>query len=137
MNNVTIMGRLGQDPEIRSTQTGLRIANFSVATNRRDKEKTTDWHRCTAFDKQAELIAEHLKKGSQILLTGEIQYGSYEKNGIKMNTADIVVRSFEFVGSARDNQGQSAQQPVAQPAQQAPAQQAPATAAPIEDDIGF
>ena len=104
MNKCILIGHLGADPEVRYSADGLAIANFSVATNEGSGEKKrTEWHRCVAFKRSAELISEHLRKGSSIALEGRIQTRSYEKDGIKRYTTEIVVDRFEFVGSKNDN----------------------------------
>ncbi len=104
MNKVIIMGNLGQDPDIRYMPSGRGVVNLSVATNRSWKDKDTgeqqdetSWHRCVAFGKTAEIINEHFKKGRKILLEGRLRYGSYEKDGVKHYTTEIVIDRFEFV----------------------------------------
>lgn len=104
MNKVIIMGNLGQDPEQRWMPSGQAVTNISVATSRKWKDKTTgepqeetSWHRCVAFGKTAETIAQYFKKGNKIMLEGRLKYGSYEKDGHKNYTTDIVIDRFEFV----------------------------------------
>ncbi len=87
MNVVHIMGRLGGDPDTFSAG-----CKFSVATNRKSKgEEVTDWHRVTVFGKQADFAAKYFKKGSLVIVTGEIHYSTYEKDGHQMRGVDIVV----------------------------------------------
>ena len=104
MNNVTIYGRLGQDVEVKDLGNDNSVANFSVATSRKyfskkeDKHvEETQWHRCSAFGKTGTTIAQYLKKGDPILLTGRIEYRKYEKDGISMTATNILVDRFEFV----------------------------------------
>ncbi len=104
MNKVILMGNLGQDPDTRYMPDGRAVTQISVATNRSWKDKQsgeqkdeTSWHRCVAYGPQAETIAEHFTKGRKILIEGRIKYGSYEKDGVKMYTTDIVIDRFEFV----------------------------------------
>ena len=106
MNKVIIMGNLGQDPDTRYMPSGSAVTQISVATNRswKDREsgeqKTeTDWHRCVAYGKTAEIIGEHFTKGRRILIEGRIKYGKYEKDGHTNYTTDIVIERFEFVES--------------------------------------
>jgi single-strand DNA-binding protein len=80
MNKVILCGRIGQDPEVRFTQAGLAIANVSLATNKSVKNKQTgqwedtpEWHRLVFFDRKAEVIKEYTRKGSMILVEGELQ----------------------------------------------------------------
>lgn len=104
MNKVIIMGNLGQDPDTRYMPSGSAVTQISVATNRSWKDKEsgqqkdeTSWHRCVAYGKTAEIIAEHFTKGRKILIEGRLKYGNYEKDGITRYTSDIVIDRFEFV----------------------------------------
>lgn len=107
VNKAIILGRLGQNPEISYTQSGLAVCKFSMATSRKQKgEEVTQWHRCTAFDKTGELISKYVSKGDMLYIEGEITYGQYEKDGVTRYTTDIIVREFNFIGGG-DNQGQS------------------------------
>ena len=107
MNKVIICGNLGNDPDTRYMPSGQAVTQISVATNRSWKDKDTgekkdevSWHRCVAFGKTAETIAEYFKKGRKILLEGRLKYGSYEdRDGIKRYTTDIYIDRFEFVES--------------------------------------
>ena len=109
------MGRLTRDPEVRySANTQLANARFSVAVDRRlSKEKrmeaennnqpTADFINCVAFGRTAEVIGQYFHKGNRIAITGHIQTGSYEKDGQRIYTTDVVVDSFDFVESNKDN----------------------------------
>lgn len=107
MNVVCLVGRLTRDPEIRTTQSGTSVLNFSVAVDRPFKNKSTgeydaDFPSCVAFDKTAEFIEKYFRKGQRIGLTGRLQTGSYDhKDGHKVYTTDIVVDRAEFVESKR------------------------------------
>lgn len=96
INKVTILGNLGNDPEIRTTNTGSTIANLSVATTDSYKDKSgnwqenTEWHRIILWDRLAERASQYLKKGSKVYIEGKLKYGSYEKDGITRYTTDIV-----------------------------------------------
>ena len=116
MNNVSLMGRLTRDPEVRySANTQLANARFSVAVDRRlSKEKrmeaennnqpTADFINCVAFGRTAEVIGQYFHKGNRIAITGHIQTGSYEnQQGQRVYTTDVVVDSFDFVESNKDN----------------------------------
>lgn len=89
-----IIGRLGQDPELRYTADGQAVAKFSVATDRRVKpgsDPVTDWHAIVCFQRQAEFAAQYLTKGRLLFLQGEIRYSTWEdKEGKKHRTAEIV-----------------------------------------------
>ena len=102
MNIVTLLGRVGQTPETSYTQAGMAICKFSLATNKKVKgEDQTSWHRCVSFSKTAELIEKYVGKGDQLGIEGEIQYGSYEKDGITRYTTDIIVNRIHFVGGGK------------------------------------
>ena len=115
MNSVSLMGRLTRDPEVRYTaNTQMANARFVVAVNRKlSKEKrqeaenngypTADFISCMAWGKTAENIGNYFHKGNRIAVTGHIQTGSYEKDGQRIYTTDVVVDSFDFVESNKDN----------------------------------
>ena len=102
MNNVQLVGRLYNIPEIRYTAGGISIVRFGVACQRRfvkDGQPDADFINCIAFGKTAEFIEKYFTKGQRIGLVGRIQTGSYEKDGTKRYTTDIVVENVEFVES--------------------------------------
>ena len=116
MNSVSLMGRLTRDPELRYTaNTQMANARFVVAVNRKlSKEKrqeaenngypTADFISCMAWGKTAENIGNYFKKGQRIAVSGHIQTGSYEnQQGQRIYTTDVVVDSFDFVESNKDN----------------------------------
>ena len=128
MNQVTLIGRVGKDPDVKYSQSGTAVCNFSLATSKKIKgEDQTQWHRCVAFGKTAEIISEYVSKGDQFAVSGEINYGSYDKDGTTVYTTDIIVFQFDFI-SGKKEQGQP--EPQRQPQQQ---QQTP----PEQDDIPF
>jgi single-strand DNA-binding protein len=106
VNKAIILGRLGQNPEISYTQSGLAVCKFSIATSRKQKngQEVTQWHRCTAFDKAGELIAKYVSKGNMLYIEGEINYSQYEKDGVTKYSTDIIVREFNFIGSGDGSQ---------------------------------
>lgn len=92
MNNLNLIGNLGGDPEIRYMESGLCIAKFSLAFNRLEKgEKTTDWFDVTAFGKTAETIANYVKKGSQIGITGSLRQEKWVDRESGGNRSKVVV----------------------------------------------
>lgn len=114
LNNVSLVGRLTRDPELRYTNQGLSIAKFSIAVDRRfkkDGDQSADFPNITAFGKTAEFIEKYFSKGQRIGLTGRIQTGSYEKeDGTKVYTTDVIAENVEFVESksqSNNNQGNS------------------------------
>lgn len=96
LNQATIVGRLGNDPESRFTQSGDAVCNFNMATTERWKDKSgekqekTEWHRIVLFGKVAEIAGEYLKKGSECLIQGKLQTREWEKDGVKRYTTEIV-----------------------------------------------
>jgi len=105
VNKVIILGNMGRDPEITYTQSGMAVCKFSLATSKKKKsgEEVTSWHRCTAFDKRGEAIGNYVKKGKQLYIEGELQYGQYEKDGVTRYTTDIIVNNFTFVSGKTDS----------------------------------
>ena len=140
LNKVTLIGNLGQDPEITHANSGLAIAKFSLATSDArpdaDGNVKTEWHRVVAFGKTAEYIENWIKKGATICVEGRIQYGKYEnKEGQTVYTTDIICNNLINLTKREDNGGgnnnyqksngysqpqQQQSAPQAQPQQKAP-----------------
>lgn len=103
MNKWIGMGRLTRDPEVRYSQSGSVVANFSVAIDRRykrDGETTADFFNCTAFGKTGEFVEKYLRKGIKVVIEGELQNNNYEdKNGTKHYSVQIIVNQIEFAES--------------------------------------
>lgn len=100
MNKAILIGRLTKDADIRQTTSGTMVAKFTLAIDRRKKEdgtKETDFISCQAWGKRAELIEKYVHKGDKIGLCGQIRTGSYEKDGRKVYTTDVVVDELEFL----------------------------------------
>lgn len=106
MNKVILIGRLTKDPELNfASGTGTAVARFSLAVTRPFKKDETDFINCIAFGKTGEIIAQYLTKGRQLAVTGSIRTGSYDaKDGTKKYTTDVVVDSFEFLGTGQGQQ---------------------------------
>ena len=101
MNKVILTnGRLVKDVELKGT-IALQIARFTVAVNRQFKKDEADFINCVAFGKKAETIERFFKKGSPINIEGRLQTGSYEKDGVKHFTTDVIVDNFEFAASSK------------------------------------
>ena len=101
MNKVILTnGRLVKDVELKGT-IAFQIARFTVAVNRQFKKDEADFINCVAFGKKAETIEKFFKKGSPINIEGRLQTGSYEKDGVKHFTTDVIVDNFEFVASSK------------------------------------
>lgn len=108
MNNVSLIGRLTADPELRRTQSGLATTRFTVAVDRRfakqGEERQTDFINIVAWRQTAEFICKYFTKGQRIALTGSIQTGSYTANdGTKRYTFDVVADSVEFTEKKQQN----------------------------------
>lgn len=100
MNNVTLIGRLGKDPELSTTATGTARVTFSIAVDRisKDKEKTVDWIPITAWDKQATLCDKYLVKGSKVGIVGRIQSRTFDdRNNYRRTVVEVVATSVEFL----------------------------------------
>jgi single-strand DNA-binding protein len=108
MNKVIISGRLTKDPEVRYTQSGKAVASFTVAVNRRfsKEQQTTDFINCVAWDKLAEICADHIVKGSQVIVEGRLQVRTYDaQDGTKRYVTEIVASEVKFMGSKPDKSG--------------------------------
>ena len=114
MNKTMIIGNLGNDPEIRSTQDGIPVATFSVATTERwkdaegNKQEQTDWHRVVAWRGLAEVCGEHLNKGSKVYIEGKLRTRKWEdQDGNARYTTEIIARELEMLGGGQQNNGGS------------------------------
>lgn len=105
MNNVSLVGRLTKDPELKTTQSGLSVCRFTVAVDRPySKDRQADFISCIAWRKTAEFIDSYFSKGQRIALTGSIQTGSYtDKDGKTVYTTDINVSNVEFCESKKQS----------------------------------
>jgi len=110
LNSVHLIGNLGADPETRTTASGTVVCNLRIATTSTVKRGTefveeTDWHRVVVFGKQAESCGRILRKGRQVSIVGRIKYGSYEKDGVKHYTTEVLADRVLFLGGARSDGG--------------------------------
>lgn len=111
MNMQLLIGRLGQDPDVRFTADGTTVATLSLATTTSWKDKQTGerkekaiWHRCVMFGAKAEVAQNHFKKGMRLYIEGETQHKEYtDKEGIKRYSTEVRVESFEFLSSKNEN----------------------------------
>lgn len=105
MNKVILIGRITKDLELRQTTSGTSVLRFTVAVDRysKDKENDADFISCIAFGKNAEFIGKWFSKGQMIALEGSIKTGSYEKDGRKVYTTDIIVNHASFCGDRQTN----------------------------------
>ena len=112
MNKCFLVGRLVRDCELRFSQSGVAIATFTLAVDRQFKnaqgEKESDFIQVKAFKKLAELCGEYLSKGKQCAVIGSIQTGSYEKEGRKIYTTDVIADEVQFLSPKENSQGSPA-----------------------------
>lgn len=114
INRVTLLGNVTRDPELKYTQGGTAICNLNIATNRSIK-KGDDWedvpsfHRIKVWGKLGEAASKFLSKGSKVYIEGRLQYGSYEKDGQKHYTTDIIAS--EVIGMSQGQGGQTSDEP--------------------------
>ena len=106
INKAILVGNLGRDPEVRYTPSGTAVANFTVATTDRWKDKTTgemkeqtEWHRIVAWGRLGEICGEYLSKGRQVYIEGRLQTRSWEKDGVTRYTTEIVAQEMKMLGS--------------------------------------
>ncbi len=119
INKVILVGNLGRDPEIRSTASGVPVANLSLATNRRwkdrdgNRQEKTEWHRIVVFGRQAEVAGQYLTRGRQIYVEGRIQTRSWEdpQTGETRYATEIVCENFQMLGG-RGSNGDARPEPV-------------------------
>lgn len=115
INKAILIGRLGRDPELKSTQSGNSICKLSVATSRTwtnkqtgERQEETEWHKVTVFGKSAEHCANYLAKGRQVYVEGRIKTDSYEgKDGAKRYSTGIIADTVQFLGGREDGEGGS------------------------------
>ncbi len=106
INKVILIGRLGNDPEVRYTPDGTAVANFSIATSdewtdkaTNEKKERTEWHRIVAWRRLGEICGEYLSKGRQVYVEGKLQTRSWEKDGVTRYTTEIVASDVQFLGA--------------------------------------
>lgn len=124
LNHCTFIGRLGQDPEQRTTTSGLTVTSFSIACNWRTKNaEGAEWVRCNAWDKLGDICAQYLHKGSQVFISGPMRTRKWtDGQGIERYSTEIAVRDMQMLDSA-PQQAPARQQEPQQAPQQAPARQ--------------
>ena len=159
VNKVILIGNCGRDPEIRYLPSGSAVANVTLATSTKRKDKTsgetiedTQWHRITFYDRLAEIAGEYVKKGRPIYVEGRLKYGKFtNKDGVEQNTCDIIATEMQLLGSREgmgnpsgEDSGGGYARPSAPASRPAPAAARPAPAAKpssgfddMDDDIPF
>ena len=110
VNKVILVGNCGRDPEVRYLPSGQAVANVSVATSSRRKDKNsgemiedTQWHRVTFYDRLAEIAGEYVKKGRPIYVEGRLKYGKYtDQAGVEKSTVDIIATELQLLGGRKE-----------------------------------
>lgn len=118
VNKCILVGNLGQDPDTKSTPSGVSVCTLSVATSRTWKDKQgqkqdeTEWHRVIVWDKAAEFCGNYLKKGSKVYVEGRLATRKWEKDGVTMYTTEIIAQTVQnLTPRSADDQQQNNQQP--------------------------
>jgi len=148
VNKVILIGNCGRDPEIRYLPSGQAVANVSIATSTRRKDKNsgemieeTQWHRVTFYDRLAEIAGEYVKKGRPIYVEGRLKYGAYtdKTTGVEKNTVDIIATELQLLGAREGMGAPSDDTDGGAPRRAAPASRAPAPAGKpaAKADSGF
>lgn len=117
-NKIVIVGRVGQDPELKALNTGDKVCKFSVATSRKwnnkngELQEETEWHNVVFWNKPAEIIAQYIKKGSLILVDGRVQTNTYEKDGVTMYRTQIIGETFQLPPRSLSGNNRDEDEPV-------------------------
>ena len=138
VNKVILIGNCGRDAEVRHLPSGQPVANVSLATTTRRKDRTTgemvedtQWHRITFYERLAEVARDYVKKGRAIYVEGRLKYGKYTDNqGVERNTVDIIATDLTLLGGSREG-GDGGGYQGGGPAYQKPAPRAAAPTAPV------
>lgn len=117
LNNTTLVGRLTKDPDLKYTQSGKAVAQFTLAVTRdfknADGEYDADFINCVMWGKPAEMLADRVKKGERISLAGRIQTRNYENNdGQRVYVTEVVANTFHFLETKGGNGGNNQQRPI-------------------------
>jgi len=102
VNRVILVGNAGSDPDVRDTSAGSTVAHLSLATNRvfqqnGQEQSKTEWHRLTFWGGAAQTVERWVRKGTRMYVEGRIEYGSYDRDGVTIPTADVIVQEFVFL----------------------------------------
>ena len=111
VNKVILLGRLGRDPELRTTTSGNSVCNFSVATSENwndkqtgEKQERTEWHNIVVWGKLAEICAQYLSKGAQAYIEGKLQTTKYtDKENVERYKTEVVAQTVQFIGGKSDS----------------------------------
>jgi single-strand DNA-binding protein len=109
LNKVAVMGHVGRDPEVKHMSSGEAVVNISIAATEKWKDKETgekkehtEWVRCMAFGRQAEIIGEYVLKGDPLYIEGKMRTRKYDKDGVDHYTTEVIVSSMQLIGGRKD-----------------------------------
>lgn len=112
VNKAIIVGNVGNDPEVRYMPNGNAVANVSIATsdtwkdrNTGEQQERTEWHRVVFFNRLAEIVEQYVKKGSKLYIEGRLQTRSWEQDGVKRYTTEIVANEMQMLDSRGEGGG--------------------------------
>ena len=125
LNHVTLVGRVGRDPELRRTPNGTAITNMSLATSETwkdkqsgEKKEATEWHRIVFYDRQAEVAEQYAKKGAMVLVQGSLKTRKWtDKDGVEKYTTEIQARELKLLSRPSEGGGAPAPAPAPRPQQ--------------------
>ena len=143
VNRVILVGRLGKDPEIRSTPSGTTVAKFTIATDERytdragEKQERTEWHNIVAWSKLAEICGQYLKKGKLVFIEGSLRTDSWDdkETGQKKYRTEIVAQNMQMLDKRGDDDGSSGG--YAGSRSQSSSQHSPSSDLAEDDDVPF
>lgn len=128
LNKAMVLGNVGRDPETRAMPSGATVTTLSIATSYswKDKEsgekkEETEWHRCVAFGRAAEVLAQYVKKGERLFVEGRLKTRKWEKDGQDHYSTEIVVENFQLLGDRRGGGEEGSEKPAARRPAAAPA----------------
>jgi len=107
VNKIILVGHVGRDPEVMTTQKGAKVAHLSLATNRRvqpieEGEERTDWHRLNLWGRLAQIAEDFVKTGDRLYVEGRVEYDSYEREGVTIPTAEVTVRELVLLSPKKE-----------------------------------
>lgn len=112
MNKAELIGRVTKEIELKKTQSGKSVASFALAVDRRNKENEADFINCVVWGRTAEVLAQYVKKGNRIGLTGRIQTRFYDRDGQRVYITEVVVEEIEFLENKASSEAQKQPQSV-------------------------
>lgn len=116
VNKIILLGRLGKDPESKTTNNGQTVCNFSMATSETYKDKatgekkeTTEWHNCVAWGSVGEIASKYLHKGDAVYVEGKMKTRTWEKDGVTRYVTEVLVNTINLIGGNKQSDGHAPQ----------------------------